>query len=64
MTINFYLDSKTNRIGKKAVYCRINGVKNKAVYIQTGVNVNPKDWNTTRQEVRKSDPEYPVLNNF
>lgn len=64
MTINFYLDSKINRKGKKAVYCRISGVKNKAVYIKTGVNVNPKDWNTARQEVRKSDPEYPVLNNY
>ncbi len=64
MTINFYLDSKSNRKGEKALYCRATGIKNKSVYINTGVTLDPKDWNKTRQLVRKSHSDYTELNNY
>jgi len=38
--------------------------QNKIVkYVQTGVSVEPKYWNNNRQEVKKSHPDYFILNN-
>ncbi len=50
MTINFYLDGKTNRKGEILFIAGL-GIKNKSVYINTGISLEPKDRNKTRQLV-------------
>jgi integrase len=65
MTINFYLDSKENKQGQKTVYCFIRGIAKKhTLQINTGIKVFAKDWNTDRQQVRKSFAGYSDVNVF
>lgn len=64
-TINFYLDSKVNRKKERSVYCFIRGLfPKKAVYYNTGVKLNEKYWNKSKQTVRKSHPQEFEINNY
>ena len=63
MTINFYLDSKTNTLGEKAIYCFIRGIaKKKTIYINTGVKIDPDFWNDNNKSVRKTHNNYSGIN--
>src|SRR6056297_1768983 len=64
-TINFYLDSKENRKKERGVYCFIRGLfPKKAVYYNTGVKLNERHWNKSKQTVRKSHPQEFEINNY
>jgi len=65
MTINFYLDSKFNKNGEKAIYCFIRGIaKYNKIQINTGIKINPKFWNEKNQSVRKTYNGYNEINLF
>ncbi len=65
MTVNFYLDSKFNKNGEKAIYCFIRGIGNyPKIQINTGIKINPKFWNEKNQSVRKTCNGYNEINLF
>jgi len=65
MTINYYLDSKFNKNGEKAIYCFIRGIaKYNKIQINTGIKINPKFWNEKNQSVRKTFNGHIEINLF
>lgn len=65
MTINYYIDSKQSRIGESCIYCYVRGVyKQKTIYINTHIKLNPEQWNEMKQEVRRNHPDFSTINNY
>ena len=61
-TYNFELNNKPTRLGTFVVMFRITENK-KHKRLRTSVELtSPKYWNATKQEVRKSDPNFKVYN--
>lgn len=56
-----YLKKDLNRHGRSSVILSVH-VENTRMRLGTGVTVKPEDWNDTRQEVKRSDPNYASLN--
>lgn len=65
MTINFYLDSKLSNQNEKTINCFIRGLaKQKTIYINTRMKVNPTHWNNDKQCFRKSLSNYSQFNSY
>lgn len=62
VTVNLTLKKdKTKADGTIPIYIRITENR-KSRYISTGISVKENDWNKRQQEIRKSHPLYPRLN--
>jgi integrase len=65
MTVNFYLDSKTNKKGEKAIYCFIRGREiGKTIYINTGKKIDSVYWNEEKQRAKISLTGHPEFNTY
>ena len=65
MTVNFYLDSKSNNKEEKSIYCYVRGLAvGKTIYINTGKKINPKHWNQEKQCARKTLVGHPEFNTY
>lgn len=61
-SINFELrENKISATGEAPLYLRIT-YDRKPSWMSLGINLNPKDWNKERQEVRRSHHRYKILN--
>lgn len=63
MTINYYMDSKINKQNERALVCCIRGISQKKIQFNTNIRIKERDWNKQRQEVRKTHPNYALINN-
>ncbi len=62
ITLKFtQLNRKKKKNGEIPIYLRITEHR-KARYLSTGLSVKEEDWNSTKEEVRKSHPLYKKLN--
>lgn len=62
VTFNLELNNKPNRLGKYSIFIRITQDR-KVKRLRTSVLLNSKnEWNSKKQEVRSSNPEYAKLN--
>ena len=65
MTVNFYLDSKANKKGEKAIYCFVRGREIcKTIYINIGKKINPIYLNKEKQLAKKSLAGHPEFNTY
>jgi integrase len=63
--MNFYLDSKLNRMEEKRVICFLRGVvPQKTIYLNTKILIKPKHWNEKKQSVKPSDTNATELNKY
>src|SRR5690606_10397529 len=63
MTINFYLDSKLLSDGTKRIYCFVRGIEpQKSTMINTKIKIEPDNWNSNKQEVKRSAKLYSQMN--
>lgn len=60
-TFTLELNSRPNRTGKYSVMIRATQDR-KHKRIKTSVEVKKEDWNPNKKEIRKSDPDYKLLN--
>ncbi|QLH52845.1 MAG: hypothetical protein CH6_0227 [Candidatus Kapaibacterium sp.] len=64
MTINFYLNNAI-RNGEKPIFCYIRGIKpKKTLVLHTGEYINPKHWDSAKQQAKRSYPFSTELNQF
>ena len=62
MTINFYLDSRSNQTEKNIIlYLRGLG---KTLKFNTGEKINPKDWDSNKQIAKRTYTGHPELNSY
>ncbi len=62
MTINFYLDSRSNQTEKNIIlYLRGLG---KTLKFNTGEKIDPKHWDNIKQTVKRTYTGHPELNSF
>jgi len=62
MTVNFYLDKKSNKT-EKTIFMYIRGI-GKTIVIHTGERIDPKLWDRKRQIAKKSYVGSPELNTY
>ncbi len=63
MTINFYLDSKLLSDGTKRIYCFVRGIEpQKSTMINTKIKIEPENWNSNKQEVKRSAKLFSQMN--
>ena len=64
MTINFYLDKKSQR-REKTIFVYIRGLaKGKTIIKHTGEKIDPKFWDTVKQVAKRSYVGSPELNGY
>lgn len=60
-TIKLYPKTRLNANGRAAVVMSVHEGGDR-IRLGTGVTVRPEDWDATRQQVRRTDPDYARLN--
>lgn len=63
MKVSYKLSNKPN--AKREVSILLTAyVRGERLFLSTGEVVNPNDWNPTKKEVKRSNPQYSQLNDF
>ena len=62
-TIPFCKTSNTGKDGMAPIYIEYRYDRTRRTLINTGKKVAPDNWNPSKREVRKGDPEYQAMNN-
>ncbi|MFC2103389.1 site-specific integrase [Bacteroidota bacterium] len=62
MTINYYLDNRSNNT-EKCIILYLRGL-GKTLKFNTAEKINPKHWNSTKQSVKRTYTGHPELNSY
>lgn len=62
MTVNYYLDSRSNQ-AEKPIILYLRGL-GKTLKFNTGEKINPKDWDSTKQIAKRTYTGHPELNSY
>lgn len=62
LTFNFELSRNVTKAGVSHILLRIQDEQQSKKRINTGIDVDPKNWNQRHQRIRTSDPDYVLKN--
>lgn len=63
MTINFYLDTRSN-LPEKNIIVYLRGIGNKTLKFNTGEKIDPKHWDNVKQIAKRTYTGHPELNSY